>query len=101
MQKTTDESITKKKDNTFSKHYTILINGTKHKILNYKIKPVQNNSSFKILELLSKYKFDANLNTDKLISVVIDNGEKLNIEGNFAFATNEIRHYRLGITFKS
>ena len=91
-----DENIAKKKDKTLSKHYTILVNGNKQKILNYKIRPALNDNNVRILELISKFKFAANLNTDKTISVVIDKGEKLNLEGTLSFAAIAIGNYSLG-----
>jgi hypothetical protein len=55
----------------------------------------------KTLELISKFKFAANLNTNKTISVVIDRGEKLNLEGAFSFAAIAIGNHSLGIKFKN
>ena len=81
MKQLSDENIAKKKDKTISKHYTILVNGNKQKILNYKIRPALNDNNVKILELISKCKFAANLNTDKTISIVIDKGDKLKYYG--------------------
>ena len=101
MKQLSDENIAKKKDKTISKHYTILVNGNKQKILNYKIRPALNDNNVKILELISKFKFATNLNTDKTISVIIDKGEKLNLEGTFSFSAIAIGNYSLGIKFKS
>ena len=101
MKQLSDENIAKKKDKTISKHYTILVNGNKQKILNYKISPALNNNNVKILELISKFKFAVNLNTNKTITVVIDKGEKLNFEGTFSFAAIAIGNYSLGIKLQS
>lgn len=101
MKQLSDENIAKKKGKTISKHYTILVNGNKQKILNYKIRPALNDNNVKILELISKFKFATNLDKDKTISVIIDKGEKLNFEGTFSFATSAIGNYSLGIKLKS
>ena len=90
----------KKKDKTISKHYTILVNGNKQKILNYKIRPALKNNNVKVLELISKFKFASNLNTYETISVIIDKGEKLNFEGTFSFSAIAIGNYSLGIKLK-
>ena len=55
MKQLSDENIAKKKDKTISKHYTILVNGNKQKILNYKIRPALKDNNVKILELISKF----------------------------------------------
>ena len=101
MKNNADENIAKKRERTFSKHYTILVNGEKQKILNYKIRPAVNDTNIKILELISKFKFASNLNTDKTISVIIDKEVKLNLEGTFSFAAIAIGNYSLGIKLKS
>ncbi len=101
MRQLTDENIAKKKDKTLSKHFTILVNGEKQKILNYKIKLERNDNKVRTLELISKFKFASNLNTDKPIYVVIDKGEKLNFEGSFSFGAIAIGNYSLGIKLKN
>ena len=97
MKQLTDENIAKKKNKTLSKHYTIFVNGEKQKILNYKIKTTRNDKNVKTLELISKFKFANNLNTDKPIFVIIEKEEKLNFEGTFLFGTDAIGNYSLGI----
>ena len=59
MKQLSDENIAKKKDKTISKHYTILVNGNKQKILNYKIRPALKNNDVKIkVSLLGNKYFD-------------------------------------------
>ncbi len=101
MNQPTEENIAKKKNKTFSKHFTILVNGEKQKIVNYKIKLGRNDKKVKTLELISKFKFASNLNTDKPIFVVIDKDEKLSFEGTFSFGAIAIGNYSLGIKLKS
>ena len=100
MRQLTDENIAKKKERTLTKHFTILVNGEKQKILNYKIKPGRNDSKVKTLELISKFKFATDLNTEKPIFVVIDKDENLNFEGTFSFLAIAIGNYSLGIILK-
>ena len=101
MKNNADENIAKKRERTLSKHYTILVNGEKQKILNYKIRLAVDDNNIEILELISKFKFASNLNTDKTISVIIDEEVKLNIEGTFSFAAIAIGNYSLGIKLNS
>ena len=101
MRQLTDENIAKKKDKTLSKHFTFLVNGEKQKILNYKINLARNDNEINILELISKFNFASNLNTDKPIFVVINKDEKLNFEGTFSFRSIAIGNNSLGIKLKS
>ena len=101
MKNNADENIAKKRERTLSKHYTILVNGEKQKILNYKIRLAVDDNNIEILELISKFKFASNLNTDKTISVIIDEEVKLNLEGTFSFAAIAIGNYSLGIKLNS
>ena len=101
MRQLTDENIAKIKGRTLSKHFTILVNGEKQKIYNYKIKLGRNDNKVKTLELISKFKFASNLNTDEPIFVVINKDEKLNFEGTFSFGAIAIGNYSLGIKLKS
>ena len=101
MKNNADENIAKKRERTLSKHYTILVNGEKQKILNYKIRLAVDDNNIEILELISKFKFASNLNTHKTISVIIDEEVKLNIEGTFSFAAIAIGNYSLGIKLNS
>jgi hypothetical protein len=100
MRQLTDEDIARKKKKKVSKHYTILVNGEKQKILNYKIRPAFKNKEERILELISKFKF-ANISPDYITTVIIDKDEKLIFEGTYYCAVLSLGNYQLLIKLKS
>ena len=100
MTQESEENITRKKDKTLSKHYTILMDGKKQRILNYKISPSSDDKEVKILRLISKFKF-RKYNFDTIISIIIDKDEKLELKGIYNGAALSIGNYSLSIKLKS
>ena len=72
-----NEDNRRKKEKKFLKHFDILINGKKVKILNYKIKDYK---SVYVIEFISQLKFDKADLGEVDIQIVTDK-EKLDIKG--------------------
>ena len=100
MKQIPEKNITRKKEKTPSKHYTILMDGKKQRILNYKISPSFDDKEVKILRLISKFKF-RNYNFDTVISIIIEKDEKLDLKGIYNGATLSIGNYSLYIKLKN
>jgi hypothetical protein len=80
-----NKNIRRNKDKKLSKHYDILINGKKVKILNYRIKNYKDSSvSGRVIELISQLKFDKAGSSDVIIEIDAPN-EKLTVAGTWKF----------------
>jgi len=84
-----DKNINRSKNRKLSKHYDILINGKKVKILNYRIKVYKDSVvNGRIIELISKLKFDKTDSGNVVIEIDKPN-EKLTISGIWKFGWDE------------
>jgi hypothetical protein len=83
-----EDNICRKKEKKFSKHFDILINDKKVKILNYQIKDYKTTSEKgRIIEFISQLKFDKADQGEVNIQIVTDK-EKTNIKGVWKFSWN-------------
>lgn len=88
MEENIEDNIRRKKDKKSNKHFDILINGKKIKILNYQIRDIQTPlGNEKVIEFISQQKFDkADTGLVKIrIETVI---EKVEILGEWKFGWN-------------
>ncbi len=97
-----EEKIRRKKDKKLSKHFDILVDNTKIKILNYHIKdhvtPFEND---KVIILISKLKFDKIQQTKNDVIIRI-NTEKENIliKGEWKYAWHSAGNYGVAYLIK-
>lgn len=83
-----ENNIRRKKEKKFSKHFDILINDKKVKILNYQIKDHKTVSETgRIIEFISQLKFDKADQGDVHIQIVTDK-EKFAINGVWKYGWN-------------
>ncbi|MFV0330497.1 MAG: hypothetical protein ACK5KL_11875 [Dysgonomonas sp.] len=94
-----EEKINKKKEKKLSKHFDILINNRKVKILNYQIKDYKTSlEDGKSLILISKFQFDrADRGEDYADIEIITEKEKLVIKGEWKSAWSSSGNY--GMTY--
>lgn len=76
-----EENISRKKEKTLSKHFDILIDGKKVKVVNYIIKNYKKgNEAGQVIELISKYKL--NMEFKKKVKINIsEKNESIEIDG--------------------
>ncbi len=81
MSEENEENIRRKKDKKFLKHFDILINDKKVKILNYQIKEYKNSTEGgQVIEFISQQKFDK-ADTGEVVIKIDTITEKLTING--------------------
>ena len=80
-----EERIRRKKDKKIAKHFTILLNGEKYRIVSYQIKNENiNDRAGKLIQLISK--FDIMIVERKNVKLEIQNSDKnLEILGDWAY----------------
>lgn len=91
-----NEDNRRKKEKKFLKHFDILINGKKVKILNYKIKDYK---SVYVIEFISQLKFDKADLGEVDIQIVTDK-EKLDIKGIYRFGWSGPGNYGIAYSIK-
>lgn len=80
-----DKNFMQSKNRKLSRHYDILINGKKVKILNYRFKNDRDsNTNGRVIELISQLKFDKADIGDVVIEIDTPN-EKMTISGTWKF----------------
>ena len=94
------DNIRRKKEKKFSKHFDILINDKKVKILNYKIKDYTTAyENGRVIEFISQLQFDKADHGEVDIKIVT-NTEKLAIKGLWKFGWNGPGNYGIAYLIK-
>lgn len=91
-----ENEIRKKKSKKLSKHFNILVNGEKTKILNYLIKDFKNDYDCgQVIELISKIKFKTIKREDRenVIIIIENDKEKIIIEGKAKSGSYSVGNY--------
>lgn len=90
-----EDAANRQKERKFAKHFDILINGRRVKILNFQIKEYKDlTESGRIIELISGQKFDKADQSEALIK--IDTGNQImEISGKWKFSRNGPGNYTI------
>lgn len=100
MTEDNEDIIRRKKAKKFSKHFDILINNKKVKILNYQIKDSKTQSEKgQIIEFISQLKFDKADQGEVNIRIMNDK-EKITINGVWQFGWNSSGNHGIAYLIK-